>query len=52
MTPLKAAIDARKPASVRVRVVVVVPNSPAPPAKLKVDYDAQPAIIVGPGKLF
>lgn len=52
LTPLKAAVDARKPASVRVRVVVVVPNSPAPPAKLKVDYDAQPAVIVGPGKIF
>ena len=51
LTPLKAAVDARKPASVRVRVVVVVPDSPKPPAKLKVDYDAQPAVIVGPGKI-
>ncbi len=52
LTPLKTAVDARKPVSVRVRVVVVVPDSPAPPPKLKVDYDAQPALIVGPGKIF
>ncbi len=52
LTPMKTAIDARQPVSVRVRVVVVVPNTPAPPPKLKVDYDVQPAVIVGPGKIF
>jgi hypothetical protein len=32
-------------------VVVVVPTTPAPPAKLKVAYDAQPAVIIGPGTI-
>ncbi len=52
LTPLKTAIDARQPASVHVRVIVVIPDAPAPPAKLKVDYDAQPAVILGTGKIF
>jgi len=52
LAPLKAAVEARQAASVRVRVIVVVPDSPAPPAKLKVDYQAQPAVILGPGKIF
>ncbi len=52
LTSLKTAVDARQAASVSVRVILVVPNEPAPPAKLKVDYDAQPAVILGPGKIF
>ncbi len=52
LTSMKTAVDARQPATVRVRVVVGVPTSPAPPAKLKIDYDAQPAVILGPGKIF
>lgn len=44
---LKSKIDARQPASVLTRVVVVLPSMPAPPAKLVVDYEAQPAIILG-----
>jgi hypothetical protein len=52
LTPLKAAIDARQAASVHAKCVAVMPDSPPPPAKLKIDYDVQPAIIVGPGKLF
>jgi hypothetical protein len=52
LTVLKAKVDARQPASVAVKVVAVLPDTPAPPAKLKLDYDAQPAIIIGPGKIF
>lgn len=52
LSTIKAKVDARQPASVRARCVVVVPDSPAPPEKLKIDYDAQPAIIIGPGKIF
>lgn len=44
---LKGKIDARQPASVLTHVVVVLPSMPAPPAKLVIDYDAQPAIILG-----
>ncbi len=52
LTPLKAKIDARQPASVAVKVVAVLPDMPRPPERLKIDYDAQPAIILGPGKIF
>lgn len=52
LAPIKAKIDARQPASVLAHVVVVVPDMPKPPDRLKIDYDAQPAIIVGPGKIF
>ena len=52
LTALKAKVDARQPASVAVKVVAVLPDTPAPPTKLKLDYDAQPAIIIGPGKIF
>lgn len=44
---LKGRIDARQPASVQTRVVVVVPSMPAPPQRLVVDYDTQPAIVLG-----
>lgn len=52
LTQLKAKVDARQAASVGVKSVVVLPDMPVPPAKLKIDYDAQPAIIIGPGKIF
>lgn len=48
---LKAQIDAKKPASVHASSVVVLPDSPAPPKKLKIDYDAQPTLVIGPGEL-
>lgn len=48
----KTNFDKRAPIKVGVRVLVVLPPSPQPPANLKVDYDAQPAVVVGPGKLF
>ncbi len=49
---LKASIDKREPVSVGVLVVMVVPNQPPPPAKMKITYNAQPAIVVGPPDLF
>src|SRR2546421_372133 len=48
LTNLKAAIDARIPASVHATATLLVPMSPAPPASLKVIYDAQPTIVLGP----
>lgn len=44
---MKAKIEARQAASVRTRVVLVLPSMPAPPQRLVVDYDSQPAIILG-----
>lgn len=54
LNALKAKVDARQPASVDTRTVVVLPDTPAPPEKLAVEYDAQPALVLGPGdiKLF
>lgn len=51
LTALKAKIDARQPASVAVKAVAVIPDMPAPPERLKLDYEAQPAIILGPGEV-
>jgi hypothetical protein len=48
---LKAQLEARVAATVHVAVVVVLPASPAPPARLKLDYAAQPAIILGTGRI-
>lgn len=44
---MKSKIDARQPASVRTRVVMVLPAMPPPPQRLVIDYDSQPAIILG-----
>ncbi|MDP1915247.1 MAG: hypothetical protein Q8L14_03310 [Myxococcales bacterium] len=44
---MKSKIDARQPASVRTRVVLVLPDMPPPPQRLLIDYDSQPAIILG-----
>lgn len=52
LATLKAQIDARQNASVAVKAIAVLPDSPPPPAKLKISYDAQPALIIGPGKIF
>ncbi len=49
---MKSRIEARSPASVATRVVLVLPTTPAPPQRLVIDYDTQPAIVLGPGKLF
>lgn len=52
LTRLKTAIDARQPVSVDVKAVVVLPDSPPYPAKLKIDYALQPAVVLGTGSLF
>ncbi|MDP2272555.1 MAG: hypothetical protein Q8K32_17605 [Archangium sp.] len=52
LTALKAKVDARQPASVAVKAVAVLPDMPRPPERLKIDYEAQPALILGPGKIF
>jgi hypothetical protein len=51
LTSLKASIDARTAASVHASAVVELPDTPAPPAKLKIDYTVLPAVILGPGKI-
>lgn len=47
LAPIKSAVSAKQPVSVRASAVVVLPNTPAPPAKLGIKYDAKPAIILG-----
>lgn len=51
LSQLKTQIDNRAPASVRLKAVAVLPDSPPPPAKLGIAYDVQPAIILGPGDI-
>ena len=46
---IKARVDARQPASVHATATMVVPKMPAPPAELKVEYDAQPTVVLGAG---
>jgi hypothetical protein len=48
---IKTAVDARQPASVHATAVMVVPMSPKPPDRLKVDYDAQPTLVLGTGSI-
>ncbi len=52
LATIKAKVDARQPASVAVKAVAVLPDMPRPPDRLKIDYEAQPALIIGPGKIF
>jgi hypothetical protein len=54
LAAVKQKVDARAPVAVDVKAVAVLPTTPAPPQKLDITYDAQPAIIIGPGtiKLF
>lgn len=47
LAPIKSKVEAKQPVSVRASAVVVLPNTPAPPAKLGIKYDAKPAIILG-----
>ncbi len=49
LSTIKAKVDARQPVTVAVKAVAVLPDSPKPPEKLKIDYEAQPAFIIGPG---
>lgn len=51
LATLKAKVDARQPASVAVKAVAVLPDLPRPPDKLTIDYQAQPALILGPGEV-
>jgi hypothetical protein len=44
---LKSLVEAKKDIVVPVEVVIVVALTPAPPAKVGLDFDAQPNIIVG-----
>jgi hypothetical protein len=36
---------------VHVTAVLVVPQTPKPPSQLKVDYDAQPTLVLGTGSI-
>lgn len=47
----KAKVDQRLPASVRASSLVVLPDTPAPPKKLRIEYDAQPTLVLGTGEL-
>ena len=51
LTNIKSKVDARQPASVRATATMLVPKSPAPPAQLKVEYDAQPTLVLGTGNI-
>ncbi len=47
LTPLKTQVGNRQPATVKATSMVVLPNSPAPPKKLRIEYDAQPTLVLG-----
>jgi hypothetical protein len=47
LQPLKDAIYQRQPASLQLSAVVVLPDEPAPPKGLRLQYQAQPTIVVG-----
>ncbi len=51
LNSLKSQIDKGQPASVSVTAEAVLPDDPPPPETLTVSYDAQPAVIVGPGEV-
>lgn len=51
LTNIKAKVDARQPATVKATATMVVPKSPAPPNQLKVEYDAQPTLVLGTGNI-
>lgn len=48
---IKAKVDARAPATAHATAVLLVPDMPKPPASLKVDYDAQPTLVLGTGSI-
>lgn len=47
----KSKVDQRVPASVRATSLIVLPESPPPPKKLRIEYDAQPTLVLGAGEL-
>jgi hypothetical protein len=51
LTGIKSKIDARQPATVHATAVLLVPQTPRPPDRLKVDYDAQPTLVLGTGQI-
>ena len=51
LSALKSKIDQRQPATVKATSVVVLPDSPPPPKKLRIEYDAQPTLVLGAGEL-
>jgi hypothetical protein len=51
LSQVKTAVDARAACSVHVTSVLVVPQMPKPPQQLKVDYDAQPTLVLGTGQI-
>jgi hypothetical protein len=51
LNSIKSSVESRSAVRIGVRVLVVVPTTPPPPEKLRLDYEAQPVIVVGPGKV-
>lgn len=51
LTNIKSKVDARQPATVKATATMVVPKMPAPPNQLKVEYDAQPTLVLGTGNI-
>ena len=48
---VKSQVDKRLPATVKATCVAVVPDDPPPPKKMKIDYDAQPTLLLGTGEI-
>ena len=51
LAAVKAQVDKRVPATVKATCVAVIPDDPPPPKKLKIDYDAQPTLVIGTGPI-
>jgi hypothetical protein len=51
LAPLKSKIDQKQPATVHATSVVVLPDSPPPPKKMRIEYDAQPTLVLGTGEI-
>ncbi len=51
LSPLKANIDQRQPVTVRASSGVVLSDNPVPPTKMRIEYDAQPTLVLGAGEI-
>ena len=51
LNEIKTKVDARQAATTKVTAQMLVPKTPPPPAKLKLDYEAQPTLVLGAGKI-
>lgn len=51
LTPLKSKIEQKQPATVRASSVVVLPDGSAPPKRMRIEYDAQPTLVLGAGEI-